>query len=106
MEIETVVAEGNGWLMILNKDGELCTIKRSHKDTFKKTIIDRFKGTARPLLMWFSDQNKRLGLIGLVVFGSMATGCMTEHVLSHYQLGRMVDHAIHSNPEMEDFNDE
>lgn len=104
MEVKTVVAESVDWLMILDEDGDLCTIKRTKLDIIRRPVVDKIKVIITSPIPWLSAYRKQIGLIGLISFGSMATGCMTEHVLTHYQFEKMVDHAIELNPNLEDFD--
>lgn len=105
MEVKTVIAEGDGWLMILDKDGDLCTLKRADMDVVRKPVVGNIKNLVRPLTVRVSAMYKQLTMVSLIAFGGLATGCMTEHVLTHYQLEKMIDHAIKQNPLLKDFND-
>jgi hypothetical protein len=106
MEVRTVIAEGDDWLMILDKDGDLCTVKRADMDVVRRPVIGNVKNLVNAQLTGLSELRKQLGLVGLIVFGSLATGCMTEHVLTHYQFEKMIEHALKNNPLLEDFNDD
>jgi len=106
MEEETVVAKGDGWLMMLNKEGEYRTILCADTEVVRKPLTKHVLKLLKVRMPELSGLRRQLGFVSLIAIGSMATGCMTEHVLTHYQFEKMIESAIKINPEMDDFNGE
>lgn len=105
MEDFEIIAKGDDWFTVINKNGELHTIKHSVRvDTVDQANL---KSTQRvvPLSTYTSAISRRIAISLIVFFGLTATGCITDHAITHYQLEKMIERAIKSNPEFHEFMD-
>jgi len=106
MEHENIVAYGDGWYSVRNEDGSVETfVGVAEPQPCRSPYQQAKQNKTIPLRASYRALKQQFALLVVLSFASTATGCLAERVLTVYQLEKIIDRVIQSNPTFDDFSD-